>query len=103
MKAFIISLALITPVFAATPQTFEIDSTGCMFSTTHASCVISNKHRWDVLCNLTISAKTLTGTKISNEPKVLIPAQRFQTIKILSIEQNPIIDVTAFGVCIIVQ
>ena len=102
MKAFIISLALVTPAFAAMPETFEVNSKGCMFSATKASCVISNKHQWDMKCNLTVSAKTKLGS-ISKERKVLIPAQRFQTIEIESSEQNSIVDASASGICTIVQ
>jgi hypothetical protein len=103
MKAFLISLALVTPAFAVTPETFEVDSQGCMFSTTHASCIVTNKLQWDVTCSLSIETKTKAGTMIGNTRRVLIPAKRFQLIEAFSGEENPIISASASGICTVEQ
>ena len=103
MKAFIISLALVAPAFAAASESFEVNSKGCMFSATNASCVVANKHQWDMMCNMSMTVKTMTGAKINKDNKMLISAKRFQMIEAQSVEQNPIVDATIFAVCTIVQ
>ena len=97
MKAILLSLALVTPAFAATSETFEVDGQGCMHSATRASCVVTNKTQWDLMCNLTIATKTQAGTVFGETRKVLIPAKRFQLIKSESI--NSIVSASASGVC----
>lgn len=99
MKAFLISLALVTPAFAATPQTFEVDSQGCMFSNTRAMCVVTNKLQFDMNCEVSVLARTVGKQRVIVTRKVLIPAKHFETFEVSSIEDAPIRSVSASGMC----
>ena len=102
MKVILISLLLVTPMLAAS-QTFEIDSEGCMFNESRATCVVTNKLEWDVKCNLTTSAITKNETTISKSSDIVIHAKSYQIVKVQNTKQNPILDLTVFGVCSVIQ
>lgn len=102
MKILLISLALIAaPALAA--ESFEVDSQGCLFSKTHASCVITNRLPFDTSCKISILARTEGKRRVISTREVMIPARRFQTIEVFSPEKSPIRAADASGVCTVIE
>lgn len=104
MKILIASLALVAsaPAFSDV-RTFEVDSQGCLFSGTHASCVVTNKLPFDTSCELSIQTKSDKGVRIGNTRRVMIPARRFAMIEAFAAEGSSIKSVAASGVCHVIE
>lgn len=101
MKTFIVSLALAlsAPAFALDSKSFEVESKGCFYSATRATCVFANNFQFDTLCDVSISVTTNKGLRIINAKRVTIQAKTFKTIEAASAEEDPIKLVNASGVC----
>ncbi len=103
MKAILLSLALVAPAFAATTETYEVDSQQCMYTATRATCIVTNRLQWDVKCEVSVLARTVGKQRAITTRKMVIPAKRFETLEVASTEDAPIRSVAVNGTCTVVQ
>ena len=101
MKRIMAILAIVSTTAVAQPSRpfdFELEP-GCMWTKERAACVVNNRYKAPITCQVDISARTFVGRGVNTSRKVVIPAGSFETIRVFSPPNNVLTYVGGVAEC----
>ena len=101
MKIALIALLFTLPAFADANRPYQFETEpGCMWKKNEARCVLQNRFKDRITCQVFVTGKTLKGQTIGKTYQVVVPAQRFDdSARIHASEDDELIEVTATADC----